>query len=188
MEEKTKKMVVALFFAFLMVASVVGFAVNFVSQSSNVLEYHDYKFKVNQNSFETEINGQPKEFLFFPGDIEWIELPEGTKELLESAVIAATYAPNSTIVEQLAEAQYYLESQLTDKLVIERTLTNSTGTSLPEKDCSSATAEYPVIKLQDADNTSIILENNCLIISASNFYDLMQQTERVVYSAFGVME
>lgn len=189
MKEKTKKMVVGGFFAFLMVASVVGFAVNFVAAPTNSLDYYDHRFTITpQNTFKLDLDGQTREFLFFPGDIESVTLPESTKELFEKAVVTVTYDPESELKETLAEAQYYFETQLDEKLVIERALTNSTGTALSEKSCESATEEQPIIMLNPTNESGITLENNCLKINAIDNYDLIQQTERVIYTILGVME
>lgn len=180
-----KKVLIGLFFAFIMIFSIFGMVVEFLSPEEK-LEYGEYTFKIKNNQFFTKINGIERGFLFYPQDLEYITMPEEIKMLLSSPVFTVTYNPQSDMAEDLASAQYYFEVQLQDK-VIERALTNNTDTSLPQKTCEDSTPENPVVELRQADESAITIDNTCIIIGAVDARDLYQQTERFIYTILGVM-
>lgn len=177
-----------IFIAFIMIFSIFGFVVDFAVQPNvQTLKYNDVKFKlVNQQYFAT-IDGVERAFVFFPGDLEFIELSDDVRSKLSAPVLAVTYDQNSSVAENFGEAQYYFEVQLENVRVIERALINAEGTQLPEKSCADATEVQPVVELRLADSSGVSVENNCIIVSALDAYDLYQQVERVVYHVLGVM-
>jgi len=183
------KLVMAVFIIFVMVSSIFGFIFGFGGSSPGVqkIKYGDFKFRVVNDQYITKINGQDQRFLFFPGDVEYIAITGEVKSLLDQPALTVTYNPKSGIAENLAETQYYFESQLKDKS-IERALTDSEGTSLPQKSCADATQQQPVILLKKGDLSSIETENSCIIITALDSYDLYQQVERIIYVSLGVMQ
>ena len=189
MKESTKKMIVGGFFAFLMIASIAGFALNFVSGGGNVQKYNGFKFVYRGQNWQTQINGKTHDFFFFPGELEYITLAKDVNNFLKKdhKVITVTYDQNSTIASNLAEAQYILEQELLDKITVTRALTNNTGTQLPKADCVDATEKNPVIKLAEGNESIVKLENNCLTLQAVNLNDLYETTERISYAALGVM-
>lgn len=182
-----KKTWMGLIIVFLMISSVFGFVFSFGGGGSNVQEYSEVKFRYVNNQWMARINGEDRGFLFFPGDLEYIDVPGEAKALLEEPGIAVTYDPASNLSENFAEAQYYFEVQLDSKF-IERALTNSEGTSLPEKSCADATPTQPVILLTQEDESAIRVEGSCIIIASYDSFAVYQQTERVIYAVLGVME
>lgn len=184
-----KKVVIGLIIAFLMISSIFGFVVDFAVQPSvKKLPYGDFKFKlVNQQYFAT-IDGEEHTFVFFPADLEFIQVSDEAKLLLEKPVLTVTYDPKSDIAENFGESQYYFEVQLQDVKVIERALTNNEGTNLLQKSCSDATPEQPVVELRKSDESKISAEGNCIVLNALDAYDLYQQTERLIYVLLGVMK
>lgn len=181
MREETKKRIVAGFFAFLMVASVIGFAASFVGTSQSAkAKYNGYTFYPKQGFWEAKIDGEKRQFLFFPKDLESITLDEGVRQTLQAPGFTVTYNPNSTMASALAEAQYYIETQASNK-IITRALTNSTGTKLPEARCTDGTPNRPVIELRESNTSAIRKENNCIIIESQDDYDLAQSVERITY-------
>lgn len=184
-----KKMLMGLFIAFIMVFSIFGFVIDFaVRPSVSKAEYGDFKFKIVGEQYITKINGKEHVFVFFPGDLEFIQVSDEVRKLLESPVLAVTYNPNSSIAQNLGEAQYYFELQLQDVKAIERALTNNEGTQLSQKSCGDASEAEPVILLQKADESGIVAKDSCIILSAVDPFDLYQQTERIIYTVLGVMK
>jgi hypothetical protein len=184
-----KKMVIGLIIAFLMISSIFGFVVDFAFQPSvKKLKYNDIKFRLVNQQYFASIDGEERTFVFFPADLEFIQVPDDVKSLLGASVLTITYSPKSDIAENLGEAQYYFELQLQDKIVIERALTNNEGTELPQKSCADATDSQPVIELRRGDVSEIRADGNCVVVTALDAYDLYQQTERLVYVILGVMK
>ena len=183
-----KKMVIGLIIAFIMISSIFGFVVDFaISPGAQKLKYNDFKFRVVNQQYFTKINGQEHAFIFFPGDLEYLQISPEVKTLLDKPVLTITYDPNSKIADNLGEAQYYFEAQLSDAKAIERAVTNNEGIDLPQKSCADATDIGPVIELAQSNQSGIFAENNCIKILALDPFDLYQQTERVIYSILGVM-
>jgi len=171
-----------------MISSIFGFVIDFAANPSvKKLKYGDFKFKfVNQQYFAT-VGGKERTFVFFPGDLEFIQISDGVKTLLKAPVLTVTYDPKSDIAENLGEAQYYFEVQLQDEKVIERGLINNEGTELPQKTCADATIEQPVVELRKGDVSIISADGNCVVVTALDAYDLYQQSERLIYTILGVM-
>jgi hypothetical protein len=183
-----KKVVMGLFIAFIMIFSIFGFVVDFAARPSvQKVKYGDYKFRIVNQQYITEINGQERVFAVFPGDIEYISMPDDVRQLLSKPVLTVSYDPKSGIAENLGEAQYYFELQLQDVKVIERALTDNEGTELPQRTCADATESQPVIEMSQGDDSSIKAEGYCIKMVARDAFDLYQQTERIIYLLLGVM-
>jgi hypothetical protein len=135
----------------------------------------------------SKVNGVQRSFIFFPGDLEYIQIPDDVKTLLAKPSLTVTYDSNSTLSSNLGEAQYYFEVQLADSKIIERAITNNEGIELPQKSCADATEAQPVIELIESNQSIIKADGNCIKIQALDAFDLYQQTERVVYTILGVM-
>ncbi len=163
---------------------IVDFAAN---PSGGTLKYNGYKFTVADQQYRAKINGVQRSFVFFPGDIEYIQIPDDVKALLQKPVLTVTYDPNSSLSANLGEAQYYFEAQLADAKIIERAVTNNEGVDLPQKSCADATEAQPVIELQESNQSVIKAEGNCIRVQALDDFDLYQETERLVYTILGVM-
>ena len=180
---------IGLFIAFIMVFSIFGFIIDFAVQpSAKGAKYGDFKFRVVNQQYVTKINGVEHVFFFFPRDLEYILLSGEVKALLDKPVLIVTYDPKSNLSENFAESQYYFESQLADGKTIERALTNNEGTQLSQKSCSDATESQPVIELRKGEKSGVSAVGNCIQLSAVDAFDLYQQTERLIYTIFGVMQ
>ena len=175
-----KKTIFSIIIVFLMVASIFGATLESMG-ATNKLEYGDHTFYIVNQQYRTSINGKDYSFNFFPGDIEYILIPDEVKTLLDKPVLALTYEPSSNLSEAMGAVHYYLEQQLQDAKVLERSLTNNTGTDLTQKSCKDATDSQPVIELLLANQSSMQANGNCVIVSALDQYDLFQQTERMAY-------
>jgi len=171
-----------------MIFSTLGLViVDYASNSGGgTLKYNGYKFTLAEQQYRAKVNGQQKTFLFFPRDLEYIQIPDNVKSLLEKPVLTITYDSNSTLAENLGEAQYYVEVQIGNAKSIERAVTNADG-NLPQKSCTDATDAQPVIELSQSNQSGITADGNCIKIQAVDAFDLYQQTERVVYTILGVM-
>ncbi len=163
---------------------VVDFASN---SGGGTLKYNGYKFTLAGEQYRAKVNGIQRSFIFFPGDLEYIQIPDDVKALLAKPILTVTYDSNSTLSSNLGEAQYYFEVQLTDSKIIERAITNNDGIELSQKSCADATEAQPVIELIESNQSIIKADGNCIKIQALDAFDLYQQTERVVYTILGVM-
>lgn len=185
-----RKKIAGIVIAGIMILSILGVVLDRNAPSSQAKQapYGDYKFKPTQQGYTTKINGRDYIFFNFPGDIEYYLVSDEVTQLISAPVYTVTYDPNSNISQNLAEAQYYMELQLADVKSIDRALTNSTDTALPQKTCADATTAQPVILLQQGKESTITAKNSCIIVQAMDPYDLYRQTERIIYTALGVMK
>ncbi|PIN76023.1 hypothetical protein COV18_01205 [Candidatus Woesearchaeota archaeon CG10_big_fil_rev_8_21_14_0_10_37_12] len=186
-----KKALIGLFFAFIMVSSVFGFVAYYTSPTASDLVYGEFSFRpITQNGVQqyiTEINNQDYGFLFFPGDLDYVDVSDETKALLNAPIYTITYDDASSLADFFGDVQYSLEFRLADQKLIERAVT-SENSSLPMRTCVNATEYQPVIQLQEANESSISASNNCILVSAVDAYDLYRQSERLLYVILGVME
>jgi len=92
-----------LFIAFIMIFSIFGFVADFIFQPSGTttLEYGDFIFRTKENQYFTNIDGFDHGFIFFPGDLETIQIDDAVKSLLDSPVITVSYDPSSNISKAL---------------------------------------------------------------------------------------
>ncbi len=179
-------MLIGLFIAFIMIASIFGVVLDYYAAPATKLKYNNFKFQRVNEQYVTTINGKQHTFSFFPRDLEAIQVPDGVRTLLQQPVVTVTYDPKSDMAENLGEAQYYFEVQLQD-ITIERALTDNTNTTLPKKSCSDATPEQLVVELRQSNESRITVDKNCLVVNALDPFDLYQETERIIYSGLGVM-
>lgn len=182
-----RKKVAGLFIIGIMVLSSLAFVViDFTKSSGTSLKYGRFKFYSANNQYNVKINGKLHTFAFFPEDIEYAQLPDKAKNLLNAEVLTITYDANSSIASNLAEAQYYFEYQLSEIKAIERAAMSEAGT-LPVRTCADATESQPVIELKQAEKSDITVNENCITVNFLDAYDLYQQTERIAYFVLGVM-
>ena len=182
-----KKQWMGLFIAFVMISSVFGFVASYGSSKGQTVKYNGIKFVIVNDQYRTSIDGVQHNFIFFPGDIEYIQLSDKVKQLLTSPVISVTYDPSSELAENLAESQFYFNTQLRNKLVVEIAVTDDSTVQLPVKSCADSTISNPVIELRKGNQSSITAENSCIVVSALDSFDLYQLTERLVFTSLGVM-
>lgn len=182
------KAVVSLGILFIMVFSVLGIVLNYSTPAQAPLVYNDIKFTALSNSFQASVDGVKRQFLFFPSNLEHISISDDVKSALDKPVWTIAYNPLDVRNATLADAQYYIESHLSAKKSIEIALTNVTTESLPQKSCSDATSDQPVILLSFTNETLFMLENNCVKIGAVDDFDLFRHADRVVYHVLGVMK
>ncbi|MEM3154440.1 MAG: hypothetical protein QW165_02615 [Candidatus Woesearchaeota archaeon] len=184
---ETKKIIGLGIIAIMILSTVALVMVDFAVGPSSTFKYNGFKFRQMDGQLTAKIDGQQRVFLFFPGDLEYIRIPEDVKSMLQKPVLTVTYDPNSTLSPNMAEAQYYLEVQLQDRKIIERAVTDNDGIELPQKTCAEATEAQPVVEFIESNTSVIKAVGNCIQVQALDAFDLYQQTERLVYSILGVM-
>jgi len=183
---ESKKLIGLAIIGIMILSTVALVVVNYAIGPSSTLKYNGFKFKTVNQQFITKIDGKQYSFSFFPRDIEYIQVPEDVKVLLQKPVLTVVYDSNSSLAPNFGEAQYYFESQLRDVKIVERGVTNS-DSLLPQKSCSDATESQPVIELMESNVSIIKAEGNCIKVQALDASDLYQETERLVYSVLGVI-
>ncbi len=188
LDERKKKMLVGGFIAFIMIASVFVVTLDYVFSSPNNLVYNDFVFRAGNNEWLAELNGKEKSFIFFPGDLEYIELSPEAKEILSAPVLTVTYDASSELTSALATAQFYIEGQIKDVKIIDRAVLNNSGLSLEEKSCLNATVSQPVIELRSGNSSLFSQKDSCIRIEGIDSADILRFSERIIYHILGVMK
>jgi hypothetical protein len=188
--EKQKKAVVGGFIVFIMVFSIFGIVMNYTMNDTQQrdYEYYNFTFKTTNEGLSTEIDGKEYTFLILPTDVDFYEVPDQAKQLLKQPMFTVTYDPASYLAEAMAEAQFILEQQLMPEKVIQRALTNNSGTQMLQANCANATKGEPVIEFRESEETLIEVKDNCLILNAVDQYDIIRQEELIRYVILGVIE
>jgi len=191
-KEKIKKIWMSVILAGIMVFS--GFAI-MVGNSQQSLKYNNFKFvQGNDQRIYTEVSeGKMVGFRYFPSDLQNISVPsEAVKLLNDSQVITVTF--NSSydkewVLGYFETIEFELAQDLNDKIFVKGVTEQSEAyAAFPIMDCSSATAQKPVVYFEIVKNqTNITVENNCIIFK-SDEYGFYALKDRLLFSYFGVMD
>ena len=185
LKDNQKKMLMGGAVAFIMIMSTFAIVLNYATEPPSTIQYLDYKFKQTRQGYVTEIDGEEQSFFALPSDVDMIPISETAKSLLTADKYIVAYDPQSEYAEQMAEAQFMLEQNLKG---IERALTNSTGTAVPQKNCEDGTSQKPVIIFQQANETRIESDGACIQAQYVDDYDLFREEELLRYKILGVIE
>lgn len=177
---------VALFIIFIMASGGMGFFLG----GDETLKYDGHKFKRTDQGYKTKINGQTVFFSFLPAEVKDMEFSESIDSLLSSSnAVYVTYDPNTNLNNTMAQIQYDMEKALypVTGIFLQRGLVNSSGYSIAQIGCENATSYMPVIELRQANSTSIVLEENCIVVQARSHAELVRAYNRLLYSAYDII-
>ena len=186
----SKKTLMSIFIAAIMILSVIGFAFTFTEPPAR-LEYNNIAFAQTVQGLQAKINGTKLTFYYFPGQLEDIAFDEGAKVALEGTrVIWLSYDPNDLYASEIADVLYYMEQTLdtVGDMYVQRGLVNNTDYPLPEITCANATVTVPVLVMQSNNETGITHANGCITATAGSSQEVYQVGDRLLYQAFGVMD
>lgn len=185
-----KKMWMSIIIAVIMIASVIGFAIEFSAPANPPIEYRGHTFVSTQQGYRTAIKNTNVFFYNPPQQLEEMQFDEGAKTALSGArVLWFTYGTNDEHAQEIADVLYYMEQALdqVSSVFAQRGLLNSTGYALPEITCANATTSVPVLVLQSGNETKITAVNGCITATAASRTDVYQLGDRLLYQSFGVM-
>lgn len=188
---------IGIFLAVLMVASLAGIAIGGISQtdtSSNQYVYGDYKFELRpiQGTLEsllvTEINDREVGFYSLPQDALRLNVRGNLSILRDSQYAVLSGNPNETFMSVVDVFRYEI-SQATDKQVGGGVLFPSENyTSYPTVSCLNSSSTVPVITLEEANETIIIVnESNSCVQIKSRVQDLLYVRDLLLYRMLGVL-
>lgn len=184
-----KKTWMSLFIAFIMIASVIGFAFSF-TQPVEKLQYKDFTFVSTPQGLQTTVNDIRLYFYYFPRDLEDVQFDEGAGVALDGArVLWVSYDPNDAYATEIAGMLFYIEEALseTDTAFVQRGLVNNSGYVLPEVSCANATASVPVIVMQSGNETKVTHRDGCVVATAASRPETAMVGDRLLYELLGVM-
>ena len=183
-----KELVLPLFVILIMVMSMFGYM---WGSSRARTTYNGFAFIQLENGlFRLRLGDILIDFNNYPSGIEWINASRGVGGMFSTPMVYVTYDSGSEYAETMAEMHYNI-AELLDKvkgIYAQNAFTSETEHNIPVITCENATFAVPVISIEKANSTEIILEDNCIIVNAKNRQEMLMAYERLLYSIFGVME
>ncbi|RJQ15483.1 hypothetical protein C4573_04975 [Candidatus Woesearchaeota archaeon] len=177
-----------LFVVFIMVASTFAFIYSY--NADTTLTYNGIKFKqdVQTGAYSAKIDKQLYQFFYHPTAVESFALDAAAIPALKNAqAIAVTFDPNANQQQLLYVDGFRFElEKYVNKQVYSAVINESSIYPFAVFTCDNATAQIPVIYLNDSFEPSFIYENNCLIVNAKGI-DLLAMRDRVLYGYLGVI-
>lgn len=188
-KKRRTQIIISVIFVVLMIFSVMGIYVsNLQNQSLSNFNYGDYEFEVQeiapgQTALITQVNGE---------DIPFYSLPQDTLTIPTkgnvSAVIGSTgylvVAHNPTVeTAQLIDLMRFDFDRYGQVLAISVPFTdNGSGVT-----CLNATAQIPIVTINQSTSTSINVDGSCVQIQATPT-DLILIRDRLLFSMLGIMD
>lgn len=182
------ELIMPLFIVIIMVMSVFGYM---WSSSRTKLDYNGHKFyQLEDGRFMLSLEGKRIAFSYYPSELEWINASSGIGSLLSAPIVYITSEYNSTLSETFAEVKFSLAQMIQDHrgAYAQNAFTEPTEYSLPVITCMNSTPNTPVIFVERANATEIVIENSCVVMRGRNRQELVRAYERIVYSILGVMD
>jgi len=193
-EEKklfSKKNIMGMIIVFLMVFSVLGI---WQGSDNGMPDYNEFKITQKDNKYEIKTDKGTVQGYTYPGYLEGISL-----DTTLSAYVSLLYSPYVTILFDPADpALAYVEvlrmelaqtdlSPLGKSVAFAVTQANDTY-QYPVANCSSTA---PIIYIHTTNTTTtaqIYQDENCLVLEALTWKDLITLKDRLVYTLYGVMK
>lgn len=187
---ETRNKIIVIFIGFIMISSV--FAVIFFgfSPATTKLKYNDVSFTQKNDYWSASINKKEAYFNYFPTDVEDIDIiPEAISRIKNTIEVDFTSDINSTLKDEIALAEYWLSQMFNFhfNIYLRQGFTSENEYDFPVISCQDATLAVPVFYFKESNQTSIYLENNCIILEAKNGQDVIRIKDRILYDLFGII-
>jgi hypothetical protein len=189
---KRKVLIFSIIMIGLMIFSVAEVIVYNQGGDGQQTEYGDYEFELTQSGdgyvWTTNLNGQQVEFqslpvqvTYIPVDSDAILLLQQSQQIVLSADPAVTYTDAATVD--------YARLQLGLALVkVANAISSPSETSsLPVMNCSSATAQQPVVVFNLSNDTSLRRDGFCLVVNGQQI-DTLKVKDRIIFEYYGILK
>jgi hypothetical protein len=187
----SKRNLVAVFIAAIMVLSTLGFIMMNADQSSTTLEYNGHKFRVINGGYETVLDQKAVTFRYMPQETMDADFDMAAIPLLKKANgITLTYDENSTFVQQIAYDLFQLETVVSEHTsrTISKGLMSENTYEFPVITCVDSTQTQPVISVSQGDEERIIVKDSCIVVTSSSANGFTVATEWLSYVLLGIID
>jgi len=188
-EKKNKQVLLSIFIAIIMVSSILGYM--FGRDEPNTVKYNKVDFYQNNFLWATKINDKEVVFHNFPSAVEHINISDEIFARIKSTLeVDSTYDQNNSFAKDIALAQHSVELIMDDffNIYLRKGMTTENEYNLPVITCKEATPFIPVLYFKIANQTSVYLENNCIIAEARNGLEFLKIKDRLLYGLFDIIE
>ena len=194
-KRKRNQTIIGLFIAFLMVFSIMGYALLSGTRQEQSQEiYNGHEFKQTAEGWQTQISIENQAFTlttaYLPKEVENISM-KGTP-LLSAFKFKTIYIIANSISERQAASSFYINLE---KIALRMQLACSEQESesdfcvennLPIKSCDDASNTVTIIEIKETNQTSITYKNNCIIIEGKGS-ELVKASEKSLFVVFGII-
>ncbi|MCX8194232.1 MAG: hypothetical protein N3G19_02615 [Candidatus Pacearchaeota archaeon] len=198
-EKKRQRMniIIGIIIAFLMIASVIGYALleSYQGEEGQTAKYRNYKFIKTENGWQTQIKVANQLITIntyhLPQEVENIS-SEG-KPLLADFLNKVIFIVATTETERQAAFEYNNFGAIALRMQLACSPENENSSfcvenNLPLKSCEDADWQTTIIKIKETENeTSVNYKNSCLEIKGKAT-DLIKANEKAIFMTFGIIE
>ncbi len=190
---KRNKAIISILAVFLMISSIGGFVVlNSPSQSNTLTRTYDgvrYTFSVIQDStgnlfYEVKYDDRTFNAFYLPDELF---LEEKISNYLNNVnFFYLTFSPNISDLSYVDYIRYDLQQNIPNNIFYQSGIIEENPEyNLPIISCENATIIEPVIFLEEGNETTIILSDNCITIK-NTLQDVLRVRDILVYTLNGV--
>jgi len=188
-KEGRRKKFWSIVIAVIMIGSVAGLF-TFSQNSGTEQTYGTYDFFFRDNLWHIKGDLKDIPFVFLPQEVQHINADRNIIQVIKGVqAIVISYNPNTNTSEGSALAQFVLASffnEFTDAQAFTAT-TVKTNFTLPVFTCANATAQLPVISLEESNRTRVTVEGNCLRVESTTAQNFVAISEKIKYLYLGVI-
>lgn len=189
-ETNVKKVIISLFFAFIMISSILAIIFSGYNQTNDV-EYNGFTFKLQGDYLVTKKDGNTIKIQSYPSGISGITVDEAVTQRLSSGYQLYISTPVLSANKEYAALAAYDLKEYLDSTGIQSGVVisddNSINPNIPLINCQNASASLPVVLFEDSNQTAIALDGECIRISAATGYDFIAIKDRLVLKLSGIM-
>jgi hypothetical protein len=186
----SKQMIWTIIIGGLMVASVFGIMFSSYNDPGEENTFGDYTFERTNLGWVTEINGNRVVFDYLPSDVEEINISKQAVDVLAGAkVMYITFNPNSENIQALELMRFEMLGafeQMFGMYSLVGITEENQAYQQPIVDCGNATAMLPVIHIIESNQTSVQLDNSCVVLEVED-YSASALKDRLLYGMLGII-
>ena len=184
------KALIAIFFSFIMVSSILSMIFGGYNTPQDTLEYGDYEFTRDESFWVIKVNDELLRFHYFPTEVEHLNVSSEAINRIKSTRMVYIASPVLTedrdytslasfeMVNFFADQKVYAVQSISD---------NNTGYTLPLITCENATAFVPVITFRNSTESQLIMEEDCIVIEAQNSLDYIRIKDNLMLKYVGIV-
>ncbi len=189
-QEQRTSAIWVLFIAFIMLSSVIGYAI--FGGSTQKQKYGKYQFIRTDQGWVTKVDNQKILFDYHPLEVESINLTQGIiNSIKNTSMIYLTFDPEQSYLEYIDLARFQLTELFWTFFNIypENAITKpSLKYNLTVINCSNATATVPVLFFKQSNETGFYKKDNCILLQAKQGYEFLALKDRLLYGLLGIIK
>jgi len=190
-QEKKTSAIWALFIAFIMVSSILGYAI-FGGDAAQKQSYGKYKFTRTEQGWFTKIDNQRVFFNFHPLELENINI---SKEIIDSikntSMLYLAFDPEQRYLDYIDLARFQLtESFWTFFHIYPKSVVTKSSSkyNMTVINCTNATSTIPVIFFKQSNETGFDKQDNCLLLRSTDGFGFLRLKDRLLYGLLDIIQ